>query len=103
MKKITLLIATLTLSFNKLSAQQWVLDEIYEEQHATQSDDVSLGYIVLGLIMLIAAIFVIGLIFSLFKKYKDGIADFFADFEGCGCLLLIFGIVGFLALVGVIK
>jgi len=104
MKKISFLIGILTFSFNRLFAQQWVWDEIYKEQHASpQSEEPSFGYILLGLIILVAIIFVIGLLVNLFKKNKERIIDFFSDFEGCGCLLIILGIVGILTLIGIIK
>ncbi len=104
MKKLSLFIGILTFSFNKLLAQQWVWDEIYEEQHASpRSEEPSLGYIILGLIILVAIIFVIGLLINLFKKHKEGIMDLLSDFEGCGCFLIIFGVVAFLALIGIIN
>ena len=104
MKKLSLFIGILTFSFNKLLAQQWVWDEIYEEQNASpRSRELSLGYIILGLIILVAIIFVIGLLINLFKKHKEGIMDLLSDFEGCGCFLIIFGVVAFLALIGIIN
>lgn len=104
MKKISLLIGILTFSFNKLLAQQWVWDEIYEEQHASpRSEEPSFGYILLGLIIIVTIIFVIGLLVNLFKKNKERIMDVFSDSEGCGCLLVIIGIVGILTLIGIIN
>ena len=40
---------------------------------------------------------------KLVQKNKERIIDFFSDFEGCGCLLIILGIVGILTLIGIIK
>ena len=102
-KKFALAIGFLIISFYNLRAQQAVLDEIYEDYRATRSDDTSLGYGFLGLLMLAAAIFVIWLIVQFFKKNKDGIKDFIEEYPGCGCMLIIFCIVGFLALIGVIN
>jgi hypothetical protein len=103
MKKLALWIVTLTLPLKRVLAQQWVWDEIYEEQHATpRSEDPSFGYILLGLIILVAILFVIGLLINMFKKHKEGIIDLLSDFEGCGCFLIIFGVVAFIALIGII-
>ena len=88
-KRILTAIAFLLIVKNKLLAQQWAMDEAYDDWR--------------GLIILAAAIFVLWLIVHLVKENKEGIKDFFEENEGCGCLLLIFGIVGFLTLIGVIK
>lgn len=104
MKKLVLWIGVLTLPLNRVFAQQWIWDEIYEEQHATpRSEEPSIGYVLLGFIILVAIIFVIGLLINLFKKNKEGIMDLLSDFEGCGCFLIIFGVVASLALIGIIN
>lgn len=102
-KKIALAIGSLLIAINRLRAQQWAMDEAYDDWRDTRSDDTSFGSGLLGLLMLAAAIFVIWLIVQLFKNHKDGIKDFFEENEGCGCLLIFFGIICFLALIGVIK
>ncbi|MDY6371969.1 MAG: hypothetical protein SPL12_06700 [Bacteroidales bacterium] len=102
-KRILTAIAFLLIVKNKLLAQQWAMDEAYDDWRDTRSNDTSFGHGLLGLIILAAAIFVLWQIVHLVKENKEGIKDFFEENEGCGCLLLIFGIVGFLTLIGVIK
>ena len=102
-KKLALAIGYLLITINRLRAQQWAMDEVYDDYRDTRSDDTAFGSGLLGLLILAAAIFVIWLIVQLLKKHKDGIKDFFEENEGCGCLLIFFGIICFLALIGVIK
>lgn len=65
MKKNYTLLIVFLLSTGNLFAQQWVWDEIYEEQHSTPAENPILGIIGLG-----ALIFFIWLISSIIKYGK---------------------------------
>lgn len=69
-KKLALAIASLLITINRLRAQQWAMDEVYDDYRDTRSDDTSFGSGLLGLLILAAAIFVIWLIVQLFKNIK---------------------------------